>query len=225
MAGYSSYREIQDRVLDLLGRSDATTRNRVKNWINMGQSDFVLRENWSFREKTGSLSLLQGVQEYSLSGNFSDLDAQNISSVSLQGANGRKLVYWPYDRLRDLYPDFDFDSQSLLERYYIKAGNIGFYPIPNGADTVLIDYYKVPTELVADSDVTIIPVNYRESLVNYALSREQDYDGDPDLAQKSMNRYEEQVTLARNNLLTQPADSNNFKVLGPSDYYNWTEIR
>lgn len=220
----TTYRNIQDLVLDSLGRSDSTTRNRVKNWINLGQSDFVLRELWPFRETTGSLSLVAGTQEYSLSSNFSNIDSQNIIAVSLQGASGRKLLYWPYNQLRNTYPDFDYNGQSLPDKYYLKSGYIGFYPIPNGADSIAVDYYKTPTELSADSDEPIIPVNYREALVHYALSLEHDYDGDPDLAQKSSNRYEEIVTLARNNLLAQPTDEGNFRILGPADFYNSTDI-
>lgn len=221
MAAASTYKEIQDRVLDLLSKSDTATRNRVKNWINLGQSDFVLRELWPFRETTGTLSLVQGTQEYDLSTSFAGIDGQNIISVALQGANRKKITYWPYNQLRADKPDFDLDAQAVPERYYIKSGKIGFWPVPNGAYTVLVDYYKVPTELSGDSDTTIIPVNYREALIHYALSLEHDYNTDPDLAQKEMNRYEDIVTLARNNLLAQPVDSGNFKILGPADSRDW----
>lgn len=225
MASASSYREIQDRVLDLLGRSDSITRNRVKNWINLGQSDFVLREAWPFRETTGTLALVQGTQEYSLVSNFADIDAQNILGVSLQGANNAKLIYWPYNQLRNLTPDFDYDAQGLPTRYYLKSGSIGFVPVPNGVDSVAIDYYKTPTELSADADVSIIPANYREALIHYALSMEHDYDSDPDLAQKSSNRYEELITSARMNLLSQPTDIGNFTILGPQSLTNHTDVR
>lgn len=46
MAAANTYKEQQDRVLDLISKSDSTTRNRVKNWINMGYYDFVLRQLW-----------------------------------------------------------------------------------------------------------------------------------------------------------------------------------
>lgn len=225
MATNSTFREIQDNVLAQLSKSDATTRNRVKNWVNLGQQDFVLRELWPFREETGTLNLVQGTQEYSLSGNFSDLDQQNIISVTIQGANQAKLVYWPYNQLRADKPDFDYDAQAVPRRYYINGGQIGFWPVPNGAYTVLIDYYKVATELSDDADVSIMPVGYREALMHYALSLEHDYNTDPDLAQKSMNRYEDIVTLARQNLLSQPNDTGNFQILGPADFRNHTGLR
>lgn len=223
MAAVTTYKNIQDRVLDMLGKSDATTRNRVKNWINMGQSDFVVREVWPFRETTGTLSLVQGTQEYTLSSNFTDIDSQNIISVAIQGSNFGKLTYVPFSQLRASHPDLDYDAQAVPFVYYLKTGKIGFYPVPNGTDSVAIDYYKLPTELSSDSDETIIPLSYREALVHYALSMEHDYNTDPDLAQKAMNRYEDLVTSARNNLLAQPVDTTNFKVLGPADSRNWTD--
>lgn len=221
MAAASTYLEQQNRVLDLLSKSDATTRNRVKNWLNLGYQDFVLRELWPFRETTGTLSLVQGTQEYSLVSNFSDIDAQNITSVALQGTAQKKLTYWPFSQLRANQPDFDLHGQGVPDRYYLKSGSIGFWPVPNAATTCLIDYYKVPTEMSSDSDTPIIPVAYREALVQYALSLEHDFNTDADLAQKAMNRYEQIVTLARNNLLAQPSDTDAFTILGPAHSRDW----
>lgn len=220
----STYREIQDNVLSLISKSDSTTRARIMNWINLGYHDFVLRELWPFRETTGSLSLVQGTQEYDLSTNFSDIDEQNITSVALQGTVNRKLTYWPFNQLRANQPDFDLSGQATPERYYLKSGSIGFWPVPDAAATCLIDYYKVPTELSADADTPIVPVAYREALLQYALSMEHDFNTDPDLAQKAMNRYEQIITLARQNLLAQPSDTEAFRILGPADSRNHTGL-
>lgn len=219
-----TYKDIQDRTLDVLGRSDTTTRNRIKNWINMGQNDFVLRELWPFREATGTLSLVQGTQEYDLSTNFSDIDDQNIISVALQGSNNTKLSYWPFNQLRANEPDFDLAGQAVPRRYYLHKGSIGFWPVPNSAYTALLDYYKLPTDLSADSDTSIIPVSYRESLMHYALSLEHQYNTDYDLAAAHQNRYEQVVALARNNLLAQPPTEGAFRILGPADSRNWTGL-
>lgn len=225
MAASSTYQEIQNRVLDLISKSDSTTRGRIKNWINMGYYDFVLREQWPFREKTGTLSTVAGTQEYSLSSNFSDIDENNITSVSIQGASNAKLQYMPYEQLRVLAPDFDYDGNGMPIYYYLKAGNIGFYQVPDAVYTVSVDYHKLLTELSADSDEPIIPVGYREALVQYALAKEHDYNTDPDLAVKAMNEYESFINKARMNLLTQPNDNFNFTIQGPADFgKNWTDI-
>lgn len=134
MSIITTYKDIQDRVLDQLGKSDTTTRNRIKNWINLGQNDFVMREQWPFR----------------------------------------------------------------------------------------VDTTTAPTELSGDSDVTVIPIEYRESLLQYALSLEHDFNTDPDLAQKASNRYEQIVTLARLNLLAQ--DMSDYEMEGPLSTVNWTDI-
>lgn len=208
----------------MVSKSDATTRNRVKNWLNLGQQDFVLRELWPFRETTGTLSLVQATQEYDLSTNFSDIDEQNIISVALQGTVNKKLTYWPFNQLRASQPDFDLQGTAVPERYYLKSGSIGFWPSPNAAMTAFIDYYKIPTEMSDDADTPILPVAYREGLIHYALAMEHDYNGDPDLAAASRTRYEQIVTLARNNLLAQPSDTDGFRILGPADFRNHTGL-
>lgn len=224
MSANSSFLEIQNNVLALISKSDATTRNRVKNWINMGYYDFVLREQWPFRETTGTITTSAGTQEYSLASNFSDIDENNITSVAIQGASARKLNYIPYNQLRVTQPDYDQEGQGLPEKYYIKGDNIGFWPQPGDTYSVSVDYHKLLTELSADSDEPIIPVGYREALVQYGLAKEHDYNTDPDLAIKAMNEYEQIITKARMNLLTQPNDMNNVRILGPADFYNHTDI-
>lgn len=224
MAANSSFKEIQDNVLSLISKSDTTTRNRIKNWINLGYHDFTLRELWPFRESTDTYTTVAGTQEYTISSETVDMDAQNIISVTVQGSSQTKLVYWPFNQLRADQPDFDLAGSSVPQRYYLKAGKIGFWPLPADAYTIFVDYYKVPTELSADSDTPIIPVGYREALLQYALSLEHDFNTDPDLAQKAMQRYEEIVTLARNNLLNQPADSGAFTLMGPADSVNHTGL-
>jgi hypothetical protein len=221
----TTFRNIQDNTLALISKSDSTTRNRVSNWINMGYQDFVNRELWPFREATHQLTLTQGTQEYDLAAEISDIDQQNIISVALQGESRRKLPYIPFNQLRASKPDFDEDAESIPQSYYLKAGKIGFWPIPNAGTEVAIDYYVRPTELVNDSDEPIIPVGYREALMQYALSLEHDFNTDPDLAQKASNRYEQIVALARNNLLSQPVDTGNFRVLGPADSKSWTGLQ
>lgn len=217
----SSYKNIQDNVLALLGKSDSTTRNRVKEWVNMGQDDFVLRELWPFREKRGTVTTVAATQEYDLSTAMTDLDEQNIIGVSVQGTNASKLKYIPFNQLRDLYPDFDADTGGIPEYYYIQANQIGFWPVPNSALTITVDYYKLPTVLAADLDESIIPAGYRQALNAFAMSMEHDFNTDPDLAVKEMNKYEQILDKARNNLLAQPNDTGNFKIRGPADFVYW----
>lgn len=224
MATNSSYLEIQNNVLSLISKSDATTRNRIKNWINLGYQDFVLRELWPFREALDTISTVANTQEYTLSSETADLDANNILAVTIQGSTNKRLVYWPFNQLRNDQPDFDAEGSSVPQRYYLRAGKIGFWPQPDAVYSVAIDYYKTITELSADADEPIIPVAYRESLVQYALSLEHDFNTDPDLAQKAMNRYEQIVTLARQNLLAQPSDTGAFRILGPQDAVNWSGL-
>lgn len=106
----------------------------------------------------------------------------------------------------------------------MKSGKIGFWVVPADAYVVAIDYFLVPTEMVGDDAEPVIPIAYREALMQYALSLEHDFNTDPDLAQKSMNRYEQIVNLARQNLLTQPTDTEGFRIMGPADYKSWSGL-
>jgi len=221
---FSSYKNIQDRTLDILSRSDTTTRNRVKNWINAGYADFVTRELWPFRETTTILSTTAGTQEYTIEDELEDIDLQNILAVSVQGATESRLSYVPFNQLRMKQPDFTSVGPGVPLHYYLKAGQIGFWPTPNAAYEVAVDYYVNAEELVEDADEPIIPARYREALMHYALDLEYKYNSDFDQAAGALNRYEQIVALARNNLLAQPADIGSFRITGPMDIRNHTDI-
>lgn len=223
-----TFKDIQDNAMALLSKTDDRTRGRVKNWINLGQTDFVMREVWPFREATVDFTTTAETQEYSLADEVTAdadagvIDAGNILSVVVQGAPGNKLKYKPFPELRRLYADITFPV-GVPEFYYIRNGNIGFYPTPAAATAVQIDYYITPVDLDLDDDESIIPLGYREALVHYAVSLEHDINSDPDLAVKASNRYEQIVQLARVNLLAQPMDSAGFTIRGASDS-SWTNI-
>ena len=218
-----TYKNIQDNVLAMVSRSDTETRNRIKSWINLGQQDFVSRELWPFREEVAQIAVESGTREYVLTDNLSDsIDANNIVSVVSLGNNGRKLSYVPFQGLRTLHPDLSVGS-GPPEVYYLRAGSIGFYPTPSADSVIEVDYYIVPADLEADDDESIIPLTYREALFQYALSFEHDYNSDPDLAVKAMNRYEQILISARVNLLNQPVDSGAFRIAGPANS-EWTSL-
>lgn len=86
------------------------------------------------------------------------------------------------------------------------------------------DETTVPADLVDDSDEPLMPIEYREALGQYALSREHDFNTDPDLAQKAMNEYENIVSLARDNLLVRTLEDDEFYIIGPQDVTNWSDI-
>ena len=187
----------------------------------MGQDDFVLRENWSFRETTDTISVISGTQEYDVSTEFTDIDEQNIIDVRITGTSARNLIYAPFNQLQKLYPDFDSAGSGMPEYYYLRDGEIGFYPKPNVNLTVSVNYYKVPTPLVGDSDTSIIPKQYRQALNHFAISKEHQFNTDPDLAQQEQNLYEQVIDKARQSLLTQPTDDGNFRVRSAADSTYW----
>ena len=178
----------------------------------MGQDDFTLRELWPFRESTDTISTTAGVQDYVVSTEFADIDAQNITQVRLTAPGANVLVYAPFNQLQKLYPDFDTVTGGKPEYYYLRDGKIGFYPRPDAAYTISVNYYRIPALMQDDSDESLIPKQYRQALNHFAMSKEHLFNTDPDLAQQEQNLYEQVVDKARQNLLTQPSDSGNFRV-------------
>src|SRR2546423_697971 len=59
--------------------------------------------------------------------------------------------------------------QSGAPNYYaIDGGNLHLYPTPNNVFTLELRYWKLPADLVNDSDIPSIPAGYHDLLWYYA---------------------------------------------------------
>lgn len=69
-------------------------------------------------------------------------------------------------------------------RYYaIDASNLHLYPTPNNVFPLELRYWKLPAQLVGDTDVPAIPADYHRMLVYWALKECFAGEDDPQTAQ------------------------------------------
>jgi hypothetical protein len=148
-------------------------------FINAVYHEICGMNRWKFLEKQDkSLTTVAGTDSYTLP--FTDwrnLDAVRIEVTANQQFNN--LNYKPEQQFRELQ-HIDRDQSTPYFWTYMN-NKLMFYPVPDNAYIVTIDYTYEPPDLVADTDVPVIPQPYQDILVwgavEYMAMRERDWLG------------------------------------------------
>jgi hypothetical protein len=164
--GYT-YLQLQNEVLDFQF-SPTKYRPLVKVWLNSAQQTAVIQSEFRSQETTDSFSTEANVASYALPSDFSRfIDFYNTETHESLSSLGVK--------------DYDELSTSTGRPYsYVALGsNLSLYPTPDGIYPLAMRYWKLPADMVADSDEPEIPAQYHDLLIAYAMNkaylRENDY--------------------------------------------------
>lgn len=154
-----TYLQLQQEVLEFQF-SESKYRPLIKRWLNDAQRRAVIESEIRTQEASQSISTEANVASYSLPSNFSRLiDFYNSESHELLTALDPK--------------DFDVLVASTGRPYAYAAlgSSLSLYPTPDAVYSLSLRYWKLPADMVADSDTPEIPVQYHELLVAYAMRK------------------------------------------------------
>lgn len=182
----------------LTAADDGTYWNQseVDTWLNEAQNDFALR-TLCVRSSDPITGLATGNPIATLPSN-----TIRVLRVTFNG----KFIYRENEpRLDRIDPNWMSATAGATKAFlYGNEGTtkIRLHPAPDAsavAGSYKATVVKIPVTLVADTDVSTIPLEYHPSLVFYALARAFLKDGDQRNTQKSadfLKLYEDQVSLA-----------------------------
>jgi hypothetical protein len=179
--------QLQDEViLDRFSEHiSAARRTSVKRWINTRYGRIWNAEPWTFRrENLASTTLNSG--------------SNSVTPTNLG------VVWKLYDVTSGLSAPVELDAletSEFYDWYYAGAGNPGGYTVINGViyfdrpasstRTYRIIHLLGFTELVADGDTPLLPVEHHMTLVVAAAAEGLKIEGDP-----AYKQYEEEVQMA-----------------------------
>lgn len=140
------------------------------------------------------------------------------ATQSITTVVGTVLYPWPSNlaRIRSLFnpatglelgrvnlTDIDRSQQvSGTPRYFATDGtNLHLYPTPDSvAVTLTLRYWMLPPTLVADTDTPLLPVDYHDMLITYALWKCYERDDDTDTAGYYEKQWKEQFAEMQTDL-------------------------
>jgi hypothetical protein len=130
--------------------------------INTTGRAITLLRRWRWREAAANLTTVLGNPSVSLAPltNMQDIDAIRLS-VSAQ--DNSDLTYWESGKLRER---LQIDQTNARPRHWTRyAGGVLVYPRPDAVYSLPADYLIGWTDLVAPTDVPVLPQEYRDLLV------------------------------------------------------------
>lgn len=179
-----SYRLAEDSVPATSG----SEWNRRTQFINEGYRSIVRKHYWWWTEATDSFNSVANQTSYTSAHGFpSDIRGSSILELRIDGK-----LYTP--ALQSEAFDLQSSNYSGLSQKYIIF-NKSLYPLPaypsSGTDNIVMKYYKIPSALSSGSDTILIPDEYADILVAFALGRKQSQDSKRGSAADSYDEYNE----------------------------------
>ena len=178
----ATYLQMQQEVL-AYGFDTNTYQARVKNWLNEAQSRIARSVEILDLYTQSNIVTVAGTSSYALPADcitvdgiadppfFSDTWFEPQYKILLAKISANPVV------------------SGHPTEYSVTATSIVFYPVPDLVYTLVLTYYKRPTDLSADGDISILPIDYHDVMVSYALQRAYRAEDDVQMAQFYRNEF------------------------------------
>jgi hypothetical protein len=175
---------------------------RATRWLNQAYLDICEMDDWPFLETSVS-----GTAPFT----FTDLSV--IESIK-NSTNSQNVRFVDYRTLREQFANLD-DTGTARYAYMRNGDTLCTYPV--STDTITVKYFRVVGELVASTDMPLIPARYQYAIIDYACARAYMDSDNPEAAAAARRDGEALVTMMRDRLLfPQRQDAEEITVYGYS---------
>jgi hypothetical protein len=172
----STFLDIQNEVL-AYGFDATQYRARVKNWINEGQQQIARQlELFDLFTQT-TVATVVGTTTYTLPTDFVRLDSV------IDAALPNTLEVIPLADAIESNANGAYTGRPLFYAIGPAPNSIVLSPVPDAVYTLTLEYYKRPTDLSNDTDVSTLPADYHWLMTTYALQRAYRAEDDVQMAQ------------------------------------------
>jgi len=203
-----NYLDITNEVLARFNEVALTASNftasrgfqtQCKNAVNDAINYIFQREfGWSFSHSLQTETLVAGTTRYTIGATLYhvDYDTFRIEKDNTLGVAGTTLRNIDYKEYVLKYIDQESTSNVGGVPIYVfrtPDNNYGLFPYPDKAYTLKFDAYIKPTPLSADTDVPIIPEQFRQVIVDGATAYGYQYRGEAQQYGINFSRFEEGI--------------------------------
>lgn len=166
---------------------------------------------WPFNHTDYDETLVAGQSRYAYQADAKavDFDTFRIRRNATFNNTTTHLKFMDYDEYVERFIDAEYDAtnESIREvpKYVFRAPNqeYGVYPVPKEAYVLSYEYYALPTDLSASTDVPSAPIAFRHVIVDGAMYYAYHFRGDTETADrlqaKFINGVERMRTIYINN--------------------------
>lgn len=181
-----TYLQLQNEVLEFQF-AEGKYRALVKTWLNDAQRKAVIQSEFRVQEEVQSYTTSAGDLTLELPSNFSRwIDFYDTE------------LNWPLTSVELREYDALVGGCAGRPTVYSVAGNqITLWPPPDAPYSLSLRYWRLPIDMVADTDEPQIPAQYHGVLVAYALNKAYLRENDLQMAQVWKTEWEAEVAKMR----------------------------
>lgn len=179
---------------------------QVKDAVNYAIRDINQDAyQWPFNYVVGTQVLVPGQTRYAYPSGYktSNLDTYRIRRDATFGNDTRTLTVLAYEDYLAHHIDQEYNTSDegirSLPDYVFEARNLefGVVPPPDEAYTLDFEYYSIPDDLEAATDVPTLPENFRKAINNGSMWYCYQFRGDVENTQIAAAKFEKDVKQLR----------------------------
>lgn len=174
--------------------SSANYSALIDKWLNEGVKKVYRRSNMRVGQTTSTINTVAGTNSYSLPSDFNSFISLRNTSIT------------PNEELDELSAsDFDANTDSSVGTPYlfsVYGSTLYIYPTPQSAGTLVLRYWKLPTDMTTDNDEVPLPDDYENVIVEYALKKCYAAEGDIEMSNFHNQNFETELVQLAGELQT-----------------------
>lgn len=149
-----------------------------KLYVNSAYGDLLMRMPYGpWTEGSTTITINSGVRSGAL-----PTDVNRVSAV-WNSTDGFPMV--PLEGRMQVFNEYPQQIEIGQPMHYRIFGNsLYVYPLPQANTSFTVEYFKLPADMVNDTDVPAIPETYHDALVAGAVAKAYVDDGNAQLAQQ-----------------------------------------
>jgi hypothetical protein len=166
IANYT-FLELQEEVLSFQFQPQKY-RPLVKKWLNQAVRKIIIAAEIRTSQGSETITTLAGDPSYTMPEGFARL-------IDFFYPAAPRLMTAKDIRDFDLLPE----ASGQPTAYTVRSNELFLWPTPDGAYGLTMRFWRLPQDMVNDSDIPALPVQYHEDPIAYAMwkcyLRENDY--------------------------------------------------
>lgn len=163
----TSYLNMVNRILIRINQNPITDVTSavghslmIGDFINEGQNAIYAEPvNWYSLYATSTITTVASTGDY-------NVPSDHGRTLSMMNVTSNWLMVEDFTKNFDLV-DADGNLTGQPTHFTIQGNKYRLFPIPSGAETLRIRYYKVPAPLASNNDVTNLPIECDNLLILY----------------------------------------------------------
>jgi len=159
---------------------------------------------WPFNHVEAEETLTAGLVRYAAPADSKviDFDSFRIKRNDTLGNETKKLRLLSYEEYLDKFSDYEYNTATSirsLPEYVFRAPNeeFGIVAPPDKAYELVYEYYRLPVDLINDTDVPSIPEQFRYIIVNGAMHFAYMFRGETQEAMIMQQRFDLEIKQMR----------------------------